>query len=311
MRILITDHLHPDLAPMLESAGFVCDVQPDITNEEILVSLNGYQGLIVATKIKVTEALLQAAPGLRFVARAGSGMENIDQVAAARLKVHCISSPEGNADAVAEHAIGMILALLNHLPRADREIREGLFRREANRGRELGGKTLGIIGFGHTGSALAAKLQGFGMQLLAYDKYKTGFATPYCRESTLQHLYEESDFVSLHLPLTPETQYFLNQERISQFRKPFYLINTSRGSVVNTADLIQALQDGKITGAALDVFENEKPETYGPSEVLWWNPLKVMDQVLLSPHIAGLTQESKYKIAKVMVSKISALGLLG
>lgn len=307
MRVLITDHLHPLLAERLRAAGMVCDEEPDISNDEVKACLHGYQGLVVATKIRVTEALLDSAPGLRFVARAGSGMENIDQVAAGSRGVHCLSSPEGNAGAVAEHAVGMLLALMNHLGRADREIRQGLFRREANRGVELAGKTLAIIGFGHTGSALATRMSGFGMTLLAHDKYKRGFSSGEWRECEWPEIYEKADIVSLHLPLTPETHYLVNADCLAQFRKPIWLINTSRGPVVHTVDLVDALSNGRVVGAALDVFENEKPETYGPAEAVWWEPLRAMEQVLLTPHVAGLTLESRQKIAEVLAKKILSL----
>jgi len=307
MKVLITDHLHPLLAERLRAAGMQCDEEPDISNEEVMAGLHAYQGLVVATKIRVTEALMDSAPGLRFVARAGSGMENIDQVAAGSRGIMCVSSPEGNAGAVAEHGVGMLLALLNHLARADREIRQGLFRREGNRGVELAGKTLAIIGFGHTGSALATRLRGFGMTLLAHDKYKSGFSTGEWQECDWARIYREADILSLHLPLTPETHFMVNAERLAQFEKPIYLLNTSRGPVVHTVDLLDALQSGRVLGAALDVFENEKPETYGPAEALWWEPLRAMEQVLLSPHVAGLTMESRYKIADVLASKILAL----
>ncbi|MBI1192137.1 MAG: hypothetical protein GC205_03030 [Bacteroidetes bacterium] len=307
MKVLITDHLHPLLAERLRAAGMDCDVEPDISNEEVMASLHAYQGLVVATKIRVTEALLDSAPDLQFVARAGSGMENIDQVAAGLRGISCVSSPEGNAGAVAEHAVGMLLALLNHLPRADREMRQGLFRREANRGTELFGKTLAIIGFGHTGSALAARLRGFGMTLLAHDKYKSGFSSGEWLECDWARIYREADIVSLHLPLTPETHYLINADCLARFEKPIYLVNTSRGPIVHTVDLIDGLQAGRVLGAALDVFENEKPDTFGPAEALWWEPLRAMEQVLLSPHVAGLTMESRFKIAEVLASKILAL----
>ncbi len=309
IRVLITDHLHPRLEEMLRQGGMQCDVQPDISNDELAECAGQYEGLVVATKIKVTEALLERAPSLRFVARAGSGMENIDRQAAARRGVHCLSSPEGNADAVAEHAVGMMLALLRHTVRADAQMRRGQFLREPNRGRELGAMTLGIIGFGHTGSALAGRLQGFGMRMLAYDKYKSGFGTSYCKESDLEQIYRHADVLSLHLPLSEETRYFLNAERMARFENPIYVINTSRGQVIHTLDLIQAMEEGRVLGAALDVFEQENLALFGESEMLWWKQLCAMEQVLLSPHVAGLTRESKFRIAEVLGKKILSLKL--
>jgi D-3-phosphoglycerate dehydrogenase len=306
-RILITDHFHPLLGEQLASGGYAVDWQPDISQERTEALLPGFEGLVVATRIRVTRAMLESAPQLRFVARGGSGMEHIDRQAAAELGIACLSTPEGNADAVGEHALAMILALFRHLVQGDRQMRQDIFDREANRGIELGGRTVGIVGYGHTGTAFARRLRGMGVTVLAHDKYKSGFGDAWVRESSLQAIAEQAEVLSLHLPLSPETHYYLNPELIARFARPFYLLNTSRGSVVDTLSLLEGLNQGKVLGAALDVFENEKPQRYGPDELQWWEPLKASGRVLLSPHVAGLTTESRQRIAEWLVKKIFSL----
>jgi D-3-phosphoglycerate dehydrogenase / 2-oxoglutarate reductase len=306
-RILITDHFHPLLGEQLEAGGYTVDWQPDISQEQTATLLGGYTGLVVATRIQVTRAMLQAAPQLRFVARGGSGMEHIDRQAASELGIECLSTPEGNADAVGEHALGTILALFRHLLQGDRQMRAGIFDREANRGLELGGRTVGIVGYGHTGTAFARRLRGMEVQVLAHDLYKSGFGDDAVQESSLEEITERADVLSLHLPLSPETRYYLNRELIARFARPFYLINTSRGNVVDTRALLEGLDQGAVLGAALDVFEHEKPQQYGPQELHWWEPLKASERVLLSPHVAGLTRESRQRIAEWLVKKIFSL----
>jgi D-3-phosphoglycerate dehydrogenase len=309
MRVLVTDHLHPLLVERLEAMGHEVDVRADIDNAGVAEILSGYGGLVVATKIRVTAELLDRAPGLRFVGRAGSGMENIDREAAAARGVACVNSPEGNREAVAEHAVGMLLALFNHLPRGDREFRAGLFRREPNRGLELGGRTVGIVGYGHTGSAVARRLAGFGVRVLAHDKYRTGFGGALAREAPLEALYEEADVLSLHLPLSPETHHWLDDERVARFARPFHLVNTARGPVVDTAALVRALDAGRVLGACLDVFENERPERWTAADAAWWEALRHRENVLFSPHVAGWTVESRVRIARVLADRIEALDL--
>ncbi|MFT7588118.1 MAG: D-3-phosphoglycerate dehydrogenase [Limisphaerales bacterium] len=309
MRVLITDHIHPYLALRLTQMGFICDVRETITNEEVLECISEYEGIIIATKIKVYKSLIDLATNLKFVGRAGSGMENVDVAYAQSKGIACVNSPEGNRNAVAEHAIGMILSLMNHIPRSDREMRSGIWMREENRGEELMGRTIGLIGFGNTGETLAKRLRGFEMTVLAYDPYRDSLPDGIAILSDLKRIKEEADILSLHLPLTPETAHFFNLEFASSFRKPFYLINTSRGSVVNTAELIIAIRKGYVRAAALDVFENEKPPSFDENEQAWWDEIRQMDRILLTPHVAGWTQESKKRIAKVLSEKIKNLGI--
>jgi D-3-phosphoglycerate dehydrogenase len=307
-RVLITDDCHPLLKDGLKAIGFTCDDRPDITPEETFRIIPEYEGLIINSKILVNKSFLDAAVKLRFVGRLGSGMEIVDRPYAAEKGVAVLSSPEGNRNAVAEQALGMLLMLANNLLRADREVRQLIWRREANRGWELRGKTLGIIGFGHTGSQFAAKLAGMEMKVLAYDKYKTNYAGTmnWVEESTQEDITERADIISLHLPLTPETRHIVDQAFIEGCKPGFVLINTSRGHCVKTDDLVAALENGKVGGACLDVFENEKTAAFSENEKAVFEKLYAFDQVVLSPHIAGWTHESKRLLAEVLLEKIKS-----
>ncbi len=308
--VLITDDCHPLLLDGLTRLGYECIFLPDITLEETRKVIGQYEGLIINSKILVDRALLDAAPQLRFVGRLGSGMEIVDQPYAAQRGVAVLSSPEGNRNAVAEQALGMLLALANNSLRADREVRAQVWRREANRGFELQGKTLGIIGFGHTGSQFARKLAGLGMQVLAYDKYKTpGYAAemPWVEETNEARIQAEADIISLHLPLTDETYHLVDQAFIAQCRAGVIYINTARGKCVRLEDLVEALEAGRVGGACLDVFENEKTVTFSPTEKAWYARLYALEKVVLSPHIAGWTHESKQRLAEVLLAKITAV----
>ena len=305
-QVLITDDCHPLLINGLERLGFTCHYLPEITPEVTLHIIPDYNGLIINSKIKVDRAFLESAKNLRFVGRLGSGMEIIDRAAAAAKGVAVLSSPEGNRNAVAEQALGMLLALANNLLRADREVRQNIWRREANRGFELQGRTVGIIGFGHTGSQFAQKLAGLKVKVLACDKYKSGFAgdMPWVEETDIEAIVQHADIISLHLPLTEETRHFVNKKFIERCKPGFILINTSRGVCVKTQDVVAALEKGRMGGACLDVFENEKPATYSIGEKSLYDRLHALDNVVLSPHIAGWTLESKRLLAEVLLEKI-------
>ncbi len=309
-KVLFIDTTHPYLMQSLENMGFECHYFPGYTRDDFKRIAGEYEGIIIRSKIKLDKEFLQEASKLKFIGRVGAGMENIDEAYAEQKGISCLNAPEGNRDAVAEQAVGMLLMLLNNLLKADSEVRKGIWLREENRGIELGGKTVGIIGYGNTGSAFAKKLKGFDVNILAYDKYKTGFGNDPVHEVTLENLFEESDIVSLHVPLTEETTYMVNSTFINRFKKPFFLINTSRGKVVNTADLVAALEKGKVRGACLDVLEYEGlsfenlPQEQLPEP---FYKLTAMKNVVLSPHIAGWTHESHYKLAAVLVEKIRKL----
>lgn len=308
MRVLLADSNHPVLHEMLIKAGFDCDLFWDKSPHELMELLPAYDALVIRSKFKLDANLLQKCTRLKCIGRVGAGMENIDQEFAKAKGIMCLSVPEGNRDAVGEHAIGMLLMLLNNLKKADEEVRNGKWIRAENRGTEIMGKTVGIIGYGNTGKALASKLSGFGCNILAYDKYLKGFSDQYAQESSMERLYEECDIVSLHLPLTPETKYFANQGFFSGFKKNIYFINTARGPCLNTAELIPFLESGKVKGACLDVLEFEslsfENNTAMASEVFRY--LIQSTKVVLSPHIAGWTHESNYKMSRFLAEKMIA-----
>lgn len=306
-KVLITDDCHPLLMEGLIARGYECDFLPDIAPDEARRMITEYEGLVINSKILVDRAFLDAAQRLRFVARLGSGMEIVDKAYAAERGVQVLSSPEGNRNAVAEQTLGMLLALANNLLRADREVRQNVWLREANRGFELMGKTIGIVGLGHTGGQFAQKLAGLGMRTLAYDKYKpAGYAAamPWVEETTLETIQQEADIISLHLPLTAETKHLMRADFIQKCKPGFILLNTSRGQCVKTEDVVASLESGRIGGACLDVFENEKPHTRTAEEQSWYDRLHRLGNVVLAPHIAGWTHESKRRMAEVLLEKL-------
>ena len=306
MKALITEAVHPCLIEGLDSMGYHCDQKLGISMLEVMSIIENYEAIVINSRLNLDRAFFDKAHKLRFVARTGSGMEIIDQKYAAKKGVQCFNSPEGNCNAVGEHALGMLLALLNKICLGYNEVISEQWQREANRGLELDGKCVAIIGYGFTGKAFAQKLKGFDVEVLAYDKYVLGFESGLVRESTLDEIYEKADIVSLHLPLTKEVELWFNKDRIQLFKKPFFLINTSRGKVVKTTDLIEALQSGKVRGACLDVLENERFDRYSDQDWAWFYGLKNQKNVILTPHIAGWTVESKERLARVLVNKIKA-----
>ncbi len=305
-KVVFLDSTHPKLPLRLEEQGFeVCHFSG--TFEELKSEIIDAEGLVIRSKFSISHDLLDCAPSLRFIARAGAGMENIDVAYATAKGIACFNSPEGNRDAVGEHATGMLLMLMNHLRRADSEVRQGVWKREANRGVELGNKTIGIIGYGNMGSAFARKISGFGCRILAYDKYKSNFGNDLVEEKPMQFLFNECDVISLHVPLSEETTYLANEQFFDSFQKPIWFINTSRGMVCKTSALITAINAGLVLGAALDVLEWEDYsfehffQQELPPEFTW---LAKSEQVILSPHIAGWTHESNEKHADILLEKI-------
>lgn len=312
MNILVTDHTHPILPQLLREAGHHVDINPAVDYDSLLGLMSAqtprYDALVVRSKVVIDRNFLDHARHLRCIGRLGAGMETVDTAYAAQLGITCLNSPEGNQVAVGEHAAGLLLALFNHIARADAEVRRGLWQRESNRGLEVKGKTIGIIGFGHMGSAFAQRLQGFECTLLAYDKYKpAGYAPAYVQEVSLAELQRRADVVSLHVPLTDETHYMVDSDFLHAFAKEIYLLNTSRGAVVKTADLAAALKEGKVLGAALDVMEYEDMTADGldtttlPADFQY---LLASPRTVLTPHVAGWTVESKEKLARVLAEKM-------
>lgn len=304
-KILIADHLHPSFKEELEKLGFKCDDMPEISREETLRILPEYMGIAIRTKFQIDRELIDAGINLRIIARAGAGMDNVDEEYAESKGIYCVNAPEGNRDAVAEHMIGMLLALLNNLRQADMEVRNGIWNREANRGWELKGRTVALVGYGNNGQMMAQKLSGFGVKVIAYDKYKTGFSDSFVTEVSMEEVVKLADILSFHIPLTFETRQLVNEEYLFHFRKPIILLNASRGEIINTNALLSAMRSGKIIAAGLDVLEVEKFPAL--SEQTWFDELRENQRVMLSPHIAGWTHESYRKISEVLAKKISAL----
>jgi D-3-phosphoglycerate dehydrogenase len=307
MNILIVDDIHPVFIEQAEALGYHCEYRPTIKPDEAYEILGEYEGLVIRSKFLVDKKVLDLSTKLRFICRAGAGMDNIDEAYAIKKKIILINAPEGNRDAVGEHAVGMLLGLMNNFNHADAQIRHGVWKREANRGYELKGKTVGIIGYGFMGGSFAKKLAGFDVNVIAYDKYKTGFSDQYAREVSMEEIVKHSDVLSLHVPLTRETNGLVDDEYLLHFKKPIFLLNTSRGKVVKTQAVLNAIKQGKILGAGLDVLEVEKFPALG--EQPWFEELKQSGKVLLTPHIAGWTFDSYRRISEVMAEKLALIRL--
>jgi D-3-phosphoglycerate dehydrogenase / 2-oxoglutarate reductase len=310
VRVAFLDTVHPLIAEQFSKHNWQCDFLYSSTKDQLKNIVHQYDGIILRSRIKMDADFLKHATQLKFIGRPGAGLENIDLAFCEQKNIQVFRSPEGNCDAVGEHAIGMLLMLLNHLKRADLEVRNGMWRREENRGHELKGKTVGIIGYGYMGQAFAKKLKGFEVNVLAHDKYKQNFSNEFAKEATLEEVFAHADVVSLHTPETPETVGMINAEFLDQFKKPIYFINTARGKSLVTKDLLEKIELGKVLGACLDVLEYESTSFENLANES--NDLKALlanEKVLLSPHIAGWTHEAQFKMADVLCRKIlSAFG---
>ena len=310
MNILHVDTNHPLLIEQLEALGHHNVVDISSSKTEIAAVISEYDGLVIRSRFSIDKIFLDQAKNLKFIARVGSGLENIDVAYAHQKDIHLIAAPEGNSNAVGEHALGMLLALFNKLSQANQDVRRGLWPREANRGLELEGKTVGIIGYGHMGKAFAKKLKGFEVEVLCYD-IKPNVGDDNATQVSLETLQKRVEVLSLHTPETPLTKQMVNRQFITKFTQPFWLINTARGSSVVTKDLLFALESGQILGAGLDVLEYEKSsfEALFSDRTLPEAFIKLMqsEKVLLSPHVAGWTKESHRKLAQTIVDKIQAI----
>ena len=307
MKVFFIDKVHPVLQERLVRNGFDCIDATHFSMDDLLQRKNEVQGIVIRARFFLNTEFLSNFPNLSFIARSGSGLENIDAVYCKAHQIQLFNSPEGNRNAVAEHALGMLLALMNKLCKANEQINRGIWKREENRGEELDGKTVGIIGYGNNGAAFAKKLRGFDVKVLAYDKFKQGFGDAFVQESTLEAIFNTADVLSLHIPQNKETVAFVNEAFINSFKKPFYLLNLSRGKIVHTESLMKALESNKIKAAGLDVLEYESKDF----ESIFANQLPAAfqylldsDRVLLSPHVGGWTKESYFKLSDVLADKI-------
>jgi D-3-phosphoglycerate dehydrogenase len=304
---LVIDPMHESLFAMMQGIGWDIDYQPDITRERIRGIVSNYDGLIVRSKTFIDGDLLGSSPRVRFIGRAGAGLDNLDLDYMKRHNIAVLHASEGNRDAVGEYTVGALLSLMRNLPRADAQVRKMIWEREANRGEELMSKTVGIIGYGNMGKAFAQRLSGFGCNIIAYDKYKRAYSDAFCGECGIDQIWESADILSLHIPLTPETRGLVSLEYLQRFRKPIILVNTARGEIVEFKVLAEGLQSGRLRGAVLDVLQNEKLDKLTPEQSSSFDFLRKREDVIFTPHIAGWTFESHVKINVALVDKIKLL----
>ena len=302
--IIITAKVHEYLINTLQQRGYEVLYDPLITYDGLSAKIANATGIVVTTRLKIDKAIIDKASKLKWIGRLGSGLELIDIDYANQQNIICVSTPEGNSNAVAEHALGMLLCLMNNINKGFNEIKKGIWLRNENRGTELSGKTVGIVGYGNTGNAFAKLLSSFDVTILAYDKYKTGFGGKLVREANLEQLCKYADVISFHVPLTDETKYMANEKFFNAVLQKPCIINTSRGPVVQTASLINALEHQLIAGAALDVLENENLDSLTAAQAAEFNNLICRQNVLITPHIAGYSHEAFYKMSKILLEKL-------
>jgi D-3-phosphoglycerate dehydrogenase len=306
MRVYFIDTVHEVLAQMLEEYAFECIDASTYSFEKLQSVLTDADGIVIRSRFPMDEELLKFAPNLKFIARSGAGMENIDVNYCQSRNITLFNAPEGNRNAVAEHALGMLLSLMNHFQQGDKQVRNGIWDREGNRGEELDGKTVGIIGYGNNGSAFAKKLKGFDVTILVYDKYLKNIQDTHIKQVSLEELYRKSDVISFHIPQNEETIYWANNTFFTSLAKPIYLLNLSRGKIVETKALLKAIEKGIVKGAGLDVLEFEKAsfETFDEEKLTDFKALTSNTKVLLTPHVGGWTTESYVKLSAVLGEKI-------
>lgn len=307
MKVVFLDTVHPILEQRLKAANFNCIDATNLDKAQCLIAVEDADGIVIRSRFTMNEAFLASALKLKFIARSGAGMENIDEDYCASRNILMFNAPEGNRNAVGEHALAMILALFNKITKADGEVRKGIWDREGNRGIELDGKVVGIIGYGNNGSAFARKLKGFDVTVLAYDKYKSGFGTDHVKESSLDRIFEEADIISFHIPQNEETTFMADELFFNRFAKPVYVINLSRGKIIRTSALVHGLKTNSIKGACLDVLEYEKSsfESFFEQELPDdFKYILASEKIVLSPHVGGWTEESYFKLSDVLADKI-------
>ncbi len=308
-KVLITETIHECIISILEDIGYEVHYKPNIDRQGIIDILANYTGVIIRSKTPADKELISAGKNLKFIARSGAGMDQVDIEYAEDQNIALLNAPEGNRDAVAEHTLGLLLNLINKMREADNQVRNKIWDREGNRGIELMHRTFGIVGFGNMGTAVSKRLRGFGCKVIAYDKYKKGFANEFVEEVQLNELFERADIVSFHVPLTPETKFFINEEFIEKFKKDIILLNTARGEILALKTLVKYLKLGKILAAGLDVLENEKMAKFSEEQNEIMSELFQMNNVLFTPHVGGWTVESYIKISETLGRKIKELNI--
>jgi D-3-phosphoglycerate dehydrogenase / 2-oxoglutarate reductase len=304
MKILIIDQMHPTIIPFLEGIGVKPDYRPDIKRDQVLDIVGDYTGIIVRSKMVLDREFFDKASNLKIIARAGAGLDQVDLETMRSRHIEIVNAPEGNRDALGEHAIGMLLCLFNKINLGDAQVRQGIWDREGNRGVELKNKTVGIIGYGFMGQAFVKRLASFDCNILVYDKYKRFFGDNFIKEVELERIFEEADVLSMHIPLNSETKHMINEDFLYKFKKQIYFLNSARGELAKLTTIQRAVESGKILGAVLDVLENEKLNKLTPEQTNAFNYLKASDKVLFTPHVGGWTNESYVRINEVLTSKI-------
>ena len=304
---IIVDEMHPSIVPTLQGLGYKVDYRPDIDRHDLLREIAHYQGLVIRSKTRVDAEIVAAATDLRFVARAGAGLDNLDLEALEAAGIKVVNAPEGNRDALAEHGMGLLLSLLHNITTAHSSVRRGEWQREAFRGMELGGKTVGLIGYGNMGKAFAQRLSSFKCEVLAYDKYLNDYSDDFAREVSLETIFESCQIVSLHVPLTRETRGFYDYSFFDRFHHPILLLNTARGEILPLADLVRLIDEQKVVGAGLDVLEQEPISQLADKQENIYEYLVNSPQILLTPHVAGWSRQSYQRINAVLVQKLTQL----
>ena len=305
--IIITSKVHVSFLAHLDAKGYRYLYDPEMDYNGLCQQIKEAEGLVIATQIKIDKNLLDTATRLQWIGRMGSGMDHVDVNYARSKNIVCVSSPEGNANAVAEFAVGIILNVVRNIRRSANEVSNHIWNRNENKGMELQGKTIGIVGYGNTGSRLAALLTSFELNILAYDKYKKGFASESVREVSMDEILLHSDIISFHLPLTPETKHFVDENMLSRLAKRPFIINTSRGAIIKTDALVESIKNNSIQGCALDVIENENLSSLTTIQKEHFNFLVAQQKVMITPHIAGYSYESNFKMGEILLKKLGLI----